>query len=97
MKFGIVGVIVFIIDWGILNIFVGVFYMYNVFVVIILFIILLIFNYVVSMKMVFKYCEDMVCWMEIVIFVVGVVIGLFMNDVIIWIFMYGMNYDVYVF
>ena len=30
MKFGLVGVIAFIIDWGILNLLVGVFRMHNV-------------------------------------------------------------------
>ena len=30
MKFGIVGVIAFVIDWGILNLLVGVFHMHNV-------------------------------------------------------------------
>ena len=30
MKFGIVGVIAFVIDWGILNLLVGIFHMHNV-------------------------------------------------------------------
>ena len=81
MKFGIVGVIAFIIDWGILNILVGAFHMHNVLAATISFIISLIFNYVASMKMVFKHRED---------------IGLFMNDAIIWISTYGMNHDAYV-
>ena len=55
MKFGIVGVIAFIIDWGILNILVGAFHMHNVLAATISFIISLIFNYVASMKMVFKH------------------------------------------
>ena len=74
MKFGIVGVIAFIIDWGILNILVGVFHMHNVLAA----------------------RDDMARWMEIVIFVLGAVIGLFMNDAIIWISTYGMNHDAYV-
>ena len=74
MKFGIVGVIAFIIDWGILNILVGAFHMHNVLAATISFIISLIFNYVASMKMVFKHREDMARWMEIVIFVVGAVL-----------------------
>ena len=87
MKFGIVGVIAFIIDCGILNILVGAFHMHNVLAATISFIISLIFNYVASMKMVFKHREDMARWM---------VIGLFMNDAIIWISTYGMNHDAYV-
>ena len=96
MKFGLVGVIAFIIDWGILNFLVGVFRMHNVLAATISFIISLIFNYIASMKLVFKHRDDMARWMEILIFVVGAVIGLFMNDAIIWISTYGMNHDAYV-
>ena len=45
----------------------------------------LIFNYLASMKFVFKHRDDMARWMEILIFVAGAVVGLFMNDAIIWI------------
>ena len=96
MKFGIVGVIAFIIDWGILNLLVGVFRMHNVIAATISFIVSLIFNYVASMKVVFKHREDMARWMEIVIFIVGAVIGLLMNDAIIWVSTYGMNHDAFV-
>ena len=44
MKFGIVGVIAFIIDWGILNLLVGLFHMHNVLAATISFIISLIFR-----------------------------------------------------
>lgn len=71
MKFGLVGVIAFIIDWGILNLLVGVFRMHNVLAATISFIISLIFNYIASMKLVFKHRDDMARWMEILIFVVG--------------------------
>ena len=71
MKFGIVGVIAFVIDWGILNLLVGVFHMHNVLAATISFIISLIFNYLASMKFVFKHRDDMARWMEIVIFVAG--------------------------
>ena len=90
MKFGIVGVIASS-SLGILNLLVGLFHMHNVLAATISFIISLIFNYVASMKVVFKHRDDMARWMEIVIFVVGAVIGLFMNDAIIWISTYGMN------
>lgn len=96
MKFGIVGVIAFVIDWGILNLLVGIFHMHNVLAATISFIISLIFNYLASMKFVFKHRDDMARWMEILIFVVGAVVGLFMNDAIIWISTYGMNNDAYV-
>ncbi len=42
MKFGLVGVIAFIIDWGILNLLVGVFRMHNVLAATISFVISLI-------------------------------------------------------
>ena len=48
------------------------------------------------MKFVFKHRDDMARWMEILIFVAGAVVGLFMNDAIIWISTYGMNHDAYV-
>ena len=92
MKFGIVGVIAFVIDWGILNLLVGIFHMHNVLAATISFIISLIFNYLASMKFVFKHRDDMARWMEVLIFVAGAVVGLFMNDAIIWISTYGMNH-----
>ena len=55
MKFGIVGVIAFVIDWGILNLLVGIFHMHNVLAATVSFIISLIFNYLASMKFVFKH------------------------------------------
>lgn len=96
MKFGIVGVIAFVIDWGILNLLVGIFHIHNVLAATVSFIISLIFNYLASMKFVFKHRDDMARWMEILIFVAGAVVGLFMNDAIIWISTYGMNHDAYV-
>ena len=96
MKFGIVGVIAFVIDWGILNLLVGIFHMHNVLAATVSFIISLIFNYLASMKFVFKHRDDMARWMEILIFVAGAVVGLFMNDAIIWISTYGMNHEAYV-
>ena len=44
MKFGIVGVIAFVIDWGILNLLVGIFHMHNVLAATVSFIISLIFK-----------------------------------------------------
>ena len=60
------------------------------------FIISLIFNYVASMKMVFKHREDMARWMEIVIFVVGAVIRPVYERRHHLISKYGMNHDAYV-
>ena len=84
MKFGIVGVIAFVIDWGILNLLVGIFHMHNVLAATVSFIISLIFNYLASMKFVFKHRDDMARWMEITIFFVAALIGWFMNEAIVW-------------
>ncbi|MEE1295517.1 MAG: GtrA family protein [Bifidobacterium sp.] len=94
-KFGVVGVIAFIIDWGILNILVGFFHMHNVLASTISFLVSLVFNYFASMKYVFKHRPDMARWMEGVIFLVSAVIGLGINVVIIWLSTYGMNKDAY--
>lgn len=93
MKFGLVGVIAFFIDWGILNLLVGVFHMNAVLAGTISFIISLIFNYVASMKVVFKPRDDMARWMEMLIFLVGAVIGLLINDLILGLSTMGMPAD----
>ena len=89
VKFGIVGVIALIIDVALLNLlmFVNV---SNVIAGTISFIISLIFNYIASMNYVFKHREDMARWMELLIFVISAVIGLLINDVIIWASTFGM-------
>lgn len=83
MKFGVVGVIAFVIDFGILNLLVGHLHMNNVVAATISFTIALCFNYLASMRFVFKHREDMARWMEMLIFVVSSVIGLLINDAII--------------
>lgn len=84
IKFGIVGVIAFLIDFGLLNLLVH-FGMNAVVAGTISFTISLIFNYLASMRYVFVHRPDMAQWMEILIFVVSSVIGLGINDWIIWI------------
>lgn len=54
MKFGIVGVVAFIIDWGLMNILLMT-HMHNVLATSISFFVSLIFNYLASMKFVFKH------------------------------------------
>lgn len=83
MKFGVVGLIAFAIDFGILNLLVVSLHMNNVVAATISFTIALCFNYLASMRFVFKHREDMARWMEMLIFVVSSVIGLFINDAII--------------
>jgi putative flippase GtrA len=83
-KFGVVGVIAFIIDFGILNLLVRYAHMNNVAAGTISFLISLAVNYLLSMFMVFKHRDDMARWMEMVIFFISAAIGLLINDVILW-------------
>ena len=93
VKFGLVGVVAFVVDWGILNILVGFFHMHNVLAGTISFVVSLVFNYVLSMKFVFRHRDDMARWMEILIFFIAAAIGLLFNDAIIWLSTFGMNHD----
>lgn len=93
MKFGVVGLVAFVIDMGILNLLVGVFHMHNVLAGSISFLVSLAFNYVASMRFVFTHRDDMARWMEMLIFFLSAAVGLFINDAIIWISTYGMNHD----
>ncbi|PKZ54641.1 sugar translocase [Gardnerella pickettii] len=90
VKFGIVGIIALIIDVVLLNLLLLV-HLNNVVAGTISFIISLIFNYIASMKYVFKHREDMARWMELLIFVISAVIGLLINDAIIWLSTLGMS------
>ena len=80
MKFGVVGVVATIIDFGIMNLL-----HYGLGLNILIantsgFIVSLIFNYVASMKYVFAHKEGMSRHREFIIFVVLSVIGLALND-----------------
>ena len=90
VKLGIVGIIALIINVALLNLLLLV-HVNNVVAGTISFIISLIFNYIASMKYVFKHREDMARWMELLIFVISAVIGLLINDVIIWASTLGMT------
>ena len=80
MKFGIVGVIATVIDFGVMNLL-----HYGLRLDILIantagFVISLVFNYLASMKYVFAHKEGMSRRREFVIFVVLSVIGLVLND-----------------
>lgn len=80
MKFGVVGVIATVIDFGIMNLL-----HYGLGLNILIantsgFIVSLIFNYVASMKYVFAHKEGMSRRREFIIFIVLSVIGLALND-----------------
>lgn len=86
VKFGIVGIIAFFIDWGILNLLVIFLHMNATVAATISFLISLCFNYIASMKYVFVHRDDMARWMEMLIFLLSSAIGLLINDAIIWFF-----------
>lgn len=83
MKFGVVGVIATVIDFGVMNI---LYYGLGLDILIANtsgFVISLIFNYLASMKYVFAHKEGMSRRREFAIFVVLSVIGLVLNDSIV--------------
>lgn len=84
MKFGVVGVIAFIIDFGVMMFLTEVFGIDPVISATVSFIISVIFNYAASMRYVFSHREGMSRTREFIIFVVLSAIGLGINDLLIW-------------
>lgn len=84
MKFGVVGVIAFVIDFGVMVLLTELFAVNPVVSATISFTVSVIFNYVASMRYVFKHREGMSRQREFVIFVVLSVIGLGINDALMW-------------
>ncbi len=84
MKFGIVGVIAFIIDYGVMIFLTEVFGVPYLISTTISFVVSVIFNYFASMRFVFKRKDDMSRRREFIIFVVLSVYGLAINDVLMW-------------
>lgn len=89
VKFGVVGAIAFVIDFGLMNLLLA-FHVNNVVAATTSFLISLVFNYLASMRYVFVHRDDMARWMEILIFLVSSAIGLLINDLIVWLSTYGM-------
>lgn len=84
MKFGIVGVIAFVIDYGLMVLLTelcGVDYLLSA---TISFTVSVVFNYMASMRYVFTHKEGMSRRREFVIFIVLSVIGLGLNDLFMW-------------
>ncbi len=84
MKFGVVGVIAFVIDYGLmvaLTELAGVNYLISA---TISFIVSVTFNYFASMRYVFTHKEGMSRRREFFVFVVLSVIGLLINDALMW-------------
>ena len=84
MKFGIVGVIAFVIDYGFMVLLTEVFNVPYLISNKVSFIISVVFNYFASMRFVFKRKDDMSRRREFIIFIVLSVIGLAINDVFMW-------------
>lgn len=84
MKFGIVGIIAFVIDYGFMVLLTEVFNVPYLISTTVSFIISVVFNYFASMRFVFKRKDDMSRRREFIIFIVLSVIGLAINDVFMW-------------
>ena len=84
MKFGVVGVIAFCIDYGLLIFCTEVLHINYLVSATIGFTVSVIFNYLASMRFVFKHKEDMSRRREFIIFVVLSVIGLLINNGLMW-------------
>ena len=84
MKFGVVGVIAFFIDYGLLAFCTEVLGINYLISATIGFTVSVVFNYLASMRYVFTHKEDMSRRREFVIFVVLSIIGLIINNVLMW-------------
>ncbi|HIR01656.1 MAG TPA: GtrA family protein [Candidatus Aveggerthella stercoripullorum] len=94
MKFGVVGVIAFVIDYGILALLTEVFGVNYLVSATISFTASVVFNYVASMRYVFTHKEGMSRRREFAIFVVLSVIGLGINNFCMWagVELFGIHY-----
>ena len=84
MKFSVVGVIAFVIDYGLLALLTEVFGVNYLVSATISFTASVVFNYIASMRYVFTHKEDMSRRREFIIFVVLSVIGLLINNGLMW-------------
>ena len=85
LKFGVVGVLAFLVDYGVLMLLSQVFGVDPVLSAGISFCVSVIFNYLASMRYVFTHREDMSKTKEFVIFIVLSAVGLVINEIIMWV------------
>lgn len=93
MKFGIVGVIAFVIDYGVMIFLTEVFGVPYLISTTISFVVSVIFNYFASMRFVFKRKDDMSRRRELIIFIVLSVCGLGINDLLMWLMVDSLYID----
>ncbi len=84
VKFGIVGVIAFFIDYGVMVLLTECFHVHYLLSALISFTLSVIFNYIASMRYVFVGREDMSKSREFMIFLILSVIGLGINELFMW-------------
>ena len=84
MKFGVVGALAFLVDYGVLMLLSQVFGVDPVVAAGISFCVSVVFNYLASMRFVFTHREDMSTSREFVLFIVLSCVGLAINEVIMW-------------
>ena len=84
MKFGVVGVIAFFIDYGLLAFCTEILHINYLVSATIGFTVSVVFNYLASMRYVFTHKEGMSRRREFIIFVVLSVIGLIINNACLW-------------
>ena len=93
MKFGIVGVIAFVIDYGVMIFLTEVFGVPYLISTTISFVVSVIFNYFASMRFVFKRKDDMSRRREFIIFIVLSVCGLGITDLLMWLMVASLYID----
>ena len=93
MKVGIVGVIAFVIDYGVMIFLTEVFGVPYLISTTVSFVVSVIFNYFASMRFVFKRKDDMSRRREFIIFIVLSVCGLGINDLLMWLMVDSLYID----
>ena len=93
-KFGVVGVIAFVIDYGLMVLLTELFNVNYLISATISFTASVVFNYAASMRYVFTHKEGLSRRREFIIFVVLSVIGLLVNDALMWagVDLFGISY-----